>query len=91
MCDEARAAGRQWARQLKPSTAGRASSVLASALVTSPVSVALRSVAGGRREADEAQHGVRQVGFRGANVHRSESRAPRAMKGATGWRRTGRR
>ena len=48
MRDEARAAGRQWARQLKPSTAGRASSVLASALVTSPMSVALRSVAGVR-------------------------------------------
>ena len=36
------------AAALKPSTAGRASSVLASALVTSSMSIALRSVAGVR-------------------------------------------
>ena len=36
------------AAALKPSTAGRASLVLESALVTSPMSVALRSVAGVR-------------------------------------------
>ena len=89
MCDEARAAERQWARQRLSRDFW--SSLLGTRKCVRHIVDVCRTTISCRREADEAQHGVRQVGFRGANVHLSGSHARRARKGGTGWRRMGRR